>query len=229
MCVYVLFVLTIFICVVHFCNVFSENNWYVTAGIVLFSNASTWNGHCAKLPKVSAFAVEMQALCAAGCIEPTSKKANLICTKDLLSMLQAIKRSDLVLLIQHLLSAPGSTLTFPQAPDVVPTSTVYAVGAGCKNIPSSSPARSSLVQSILAVAVIHADVDVGDDVIGVVLLSTKPVATALAVAPTLTFIAVSNSTLLLTNTPKTAFKKYSLDECYFSPAFELQLAQLQAF
>jgi hypothetical protein len=180
-------------------------------------------------PKVSASAAEMQALRAAGCIEPTSKKANLICTEDLLGMLQAIKKWDLVLLLQHLLSAPGNTPPFPQAPDVVPASIVYAVGAGCKNIPSSSPARSSPIHSTPAATTIHVNVDADVDVTGVVLPPTKPVATSLAVAPILTCTATPNSSQLLTNTPKTAFKKYSLDEGHFPPTLELQLAQLQAF
>lgn len=163
-------------------------------------------------------------------------------------MLQGIKRSDLVLLVQHLLSAAGTPLS--QTPAVVPAPThAYDNNNNNNNTTTSNTTRVSQNQNtgVAAASAATSHLSMPDAVndepqlsqpvyqttgeqnqhTGIFLpLHQMPPAATPVTAPDLT---PTPATISLGDKPKTAFKKYSLDECHFSPVFELQLAQLQSF
>jgi hypothetical protein len=180
-------------------------------------------------------------------VEPASKKANLISAEDLVGMLQGIKRSDLVLLVQHLLSATGTPLS--QTPAVVLAAHTHGNNNNTTTTTTSNTTKVSQNQNtgVAAAPAATSHLSMPDVVIdepqlsqpvyqttseqnqhtGMFLLSHQmsPAATPITV-PDLT---PTPATISLGDKPKTAFKKYSLDERHFSPVFELQLAQLQSF
>jgi hypothetical protein len=224
-------------------------NIVYAAGVILFNSLSTWNGHCAKLPKIPVSPAELQALRAVGCVEPASKKANLISAEDLVGMLQGIKRSDLVSLVQQLLSAAGTPLS--QTLAIVPAPT-HTHGNNNNNNTTTTTNNTTKVSqnqntgfaaALAAISHLSMPDAVNDEPqlsqpvyqttseqnqhTGMFLLPHQmpPAATPIT-APDLT---PTPATISLGDKPKTAFKKYSLDERHFSPIFELQLAQLQSF
>jgi len=160
-------------------------------------------------------------------------------------MLQGIKRSDLVLLVQHLLSAAGTPLS--QTLAVVPAPThAYDNNNNNNNTTTSNTSKVSQNQNtgVAAAPAATSHLSMSDAVIDEPQLSQPvyqttseqnqhtgmflplhqmpPAATPITV-PDLT---PTPATISLGDKPKTAFKKYSLDEYHFSPVFELQLAQL---